>query len=333
MIRVSLCQRNKSRGILTWYVRIFDTETKDIRYESLGTTKKTAAHDLMLQKQADGDFEKKKSDSMTLGRAFELYERSLELRGASDKTLETVHNSLGKIKALFGMQVSAIKKGELVATLDKATEGMMPSSYNTVKTYIKTAFKYAVTVLEASESNPADALRPRKFIKKERDFWTLDQIDRILDHAPNPSMRLLWAFMAFAGLRIHEAGNVRKEDIHDGFLHVVGKGGKPAKIPVSSRMQDEIDRHRGEWAMPSPSASRYHLQRASRVALGDEMVGIASNHRLRHSFASNALRSGIGLDVVRKLLRHANIATTMNIYAHLLDEDLAVDIEKMFRKP
>ena len=36
MIRVSLCQRNKSRGILTWYVRIFDTETKDIRYESLG---------------------------------------------------------------------------------------------------------------------------------------------------------------------------------------------------------------------------------------------------------------------------------------------------------
>lgn len=79
--------------------------------------------------------------------------------------------------------------------------------------------------------------------------------------------------------------------------------------------------------------SRYHLQRAARVALGDEMVGIASNHRLRHSFASNALRSGIGLDVVRKLLRHANIATTMNIYAHLLDEDLAVDIEKMFRKP
>ena len=86
MIRVSLCQRNKSRGILTWYARIFDTETKEIRYESLGTTKKTAAHDLMLQKQSDGDFEKKKSDVMTLGRAFELYERSLELRGANDKT-------------------------------------------------------------------------------------------------------------------------------------------------------------------------------------------------------------------------------------------------------
>lgn len=151
MIRVSLCQRNKSRGILTWYARIFDTETKEIRYESLGTTKKTAAHDLMLQKQSDGDFEKKKSDVMTLGRAFELYERSLELRGANDKTLKTVHTCLDKVRDLFGVPVSAIKKGELVATLDKATEGMMPSSFNTIKTYIKTAFKYAVTVLEASE--------------------------------------------------------------------------------------------------------------------------------------------------------------------------------------
>lgn len=333
MIRVSLCQRNKSRGILTWYVRIFDTETKDIRYESLGTTKKTAAHDLMLQKQSDGDFEKKKSDSMTLGRAFELYERSLELRGASDKTLENVHNSLGKIKALFGMKVSAIKKGELVATLDKATEGMMPSSFNTIKTYIKTAFKYAVTVLEASESNPAEALRPRKFIKKERDFWTLDQIDRILDAAPNPSIRFLWSLMAFAGLRVHEAEKLKAEDIHDGFIHVIGKGGKPAKIPVSSRMQEELDRYGSEWHMPSHSASMYHIKKKVPEALGEDAVGPAFNHRFRHSFASNLGRAGVGPKSVQKLMRHASIQTTLNIYAHLMDGDLKDDIEKMFKKP
>ena len=333
MIRVSLCQRNKSRGILTWYARIFDTETKEIRYESLGTTKKTAAHDLMLQKQSDGDFEKKKSDVMTLGRAFELYERSLELRGANDKTLKTVHTCLDKVRDLFGVPVSAIKKGELVATLDKATEGMMPSSYNTIKTYVKTAFKYAVTVLEAANSNPADALRSRKSQKKERDFWTPDQIDRILDAAPNPSIRFIWSLMAFAGLRVHEAEKLKAEDIHDGFIHVVGKGGKPAKIPVSSRMQEELDRYGPEWDMPSHSASMYHLKRAVPEALGEEAVGPAFNHRFRHSFASNLGRAGVGPKSVQKLMRHASIQTTLNIYAHLMDGDLKDDIEKMFKKP
>lgn len=333
MIRVSLCQRNKSRGILTWYVRIFDTETKDIRYESLGSTKKTAAHDLMLQKQADGDFEKKKSDSMTLGRAFELYERSLELRGASDKTLQVVHNSLDKMRELFGRPVSSIKKGEVVAVFDRATETVKPSSYNTMKTYVKTAFKYAETVLEASPRNPADALRSRKVPQKERDFWTPEQIDLILDKARSGSMRLLWAFMAFAGLRVHEAVKVKKEDIRDGFLYVVGKGNKPAKIPVSSRLRAEIERYRGGWIFPSASHSFNSLKVAAKEALGEDMTGKPSNHRLRHSFASNALRAGIGIDVVRRLLRHSNITTTMNIYAHLLDEDLVIDIEKMFKNP
>lgn len=333
MIRVSLCQRNKSRGILTWYVRIFDTETKEIRYESLGTTKKTAAHDLMLAKQADGDFEKKKSDSMTLGKAFELYERSLERRGASNKTLMTAHNSLEKMRELFDRQVSSIKKGEVVAAFDRATEGVKPSSYNTMKTYVKTAFKYAVTVLEASESNPADALRARKVQQKERDFWTPEQIDMILDRARSGTLRMMWSLMAFAGLRVHEAQKVTPESIRDGFVYVVGKGNKPAKIPVSSRLKVEIERYDGDWKFPSASFSFTSLRRASKEALGENMSGKASNHRLRHSFASNALRAGIGIDVVRRLLRHSNIATTMNIYAHLLDEDLVTDIEKMFRNP
>ncbi|MBO7106095.1 MAG: tyrosine-type recombinase/integrase [Fibrobacter sp.] len=333
MIRVSLCQRAKSRGILTWYARIFNTETKEIRYESLGTTKKTAAHDLMLAKQADGEFEHKRSDTMTLGRAFELYIHSLEMRDASPKTLQTVRNSLNKVRDLYGMQVASIRKGDLVEVFDRNTDGVMPSSYNTMKTYVKTAFKYAVTVLEAADSNPADALRSRKSQKRERDFWTPEQIDRILDGAPYPSMRLLWSLMAFAGLRVHEAEKLRPEDIHDGFIYVVGKGNKPAKIPVSSRMQEELDRYKGDWKLPGHNSSSYNLGRVAKRALGDEQVGPAFNHRFRHSFASNLCRAGVSPASLMKLMRHSNIATTMNIYAHMIDGDLKEDIEKMFRKP
>ena len=69
MLRVSLIQRNKARRIMTWYARIFDTETKAIRYTSLGTTRKTEAYAVMMARQASGEFAEKGGDSRTVGEA------------------------------------------------------------------------------------------------------------------------------------------------------------------------------------------------------------------------------------------------------------------------
>ena len=41
-------------------------------------------------------------------------------------------------------------------------------------------------------------------------------------------------------------------------------------------------------------------------------------HDLRHTYASNAIASGFGLEMVGKLLGHANVQTTAR-YAHLAD--------------
>ena len=44
-------------------------------------------------------------------------------------------------------------------------------------------------------------------------------------------------------------------------------------------------------------------------------------HDLRHTFASMAIKSGLGLYQVSKLLGHKNIQTTMR-YAHIEKEEL-----------
>lgn len=69
MLRVSLVQRNKARRIMTWFARIFDTETKAIRYRSLGTTRKTEAYSVMVEMQAEGAFSEKSADARTIGDA------------------------------------------------------------------------------------------------------------------------------------------------------------------------------------------------------------------------------------------------------------------------
>lgn len=332
MLRVSLCQRNKARNILTWYARIFDTETKEIRYESLGTTKKTEAHDIMLLKQAEGAFEKPNDNSMTLGMAFELYEKSLKDKGCSDSTIECAHYALSSIEKLFQKKCSEITRKDVLEAFNESNASVQNSTYNAKKTYVKTAFKFAVNVLEAMESNPAECLKARKSFKSERFFWTQDQIERILDNAPSSQRRLLWSFMAFAGFRIHEALKVKREDIRENFIYVVGKGNKPAKVPLSTRMRKELDLMNWEWDFSKFTRGNSVIKRVAKEVLGDEMEGPANNHRFRHSFASNLIRSGANIKAVQKLLRHSNISTTLQIYSHLIDDDLRVDIEKMFTK-
>lgn len=217
MIRVSLCQRNKSRGILTWYVRIFDTETKEIRYESLSTTKKTEAKDLMLAKQASGDFAVKKKSQITLGKVVELYLKDCESRGSNAISLKTISHSLDSIKSLFDTPIEDITKMSLLSAFNESASGFKATTYNNTKTTIRTAFRFAKDVLEVIDSSPADCLKSRKNTQKERDFWTLEQIDRILDATKSKTDRLLFSLMAFAGLRVHEALKLKKEDLKDGY--------------------------------------------------------------------------------------------------------------------
>lgn len=40
-------------------------------------------------------------------------------------------------------------------------------------------------------------------------------------------------------------------------------------------------------------------------------------HMLRHTYTSNLLANGAAPKDVRKLLGHADVSTTMNIYAHV----------------
>ena len=332
MIRVSLCQRNKCRGILTWYARIFDVETKEIRYESMGTTKKTVATDLMLAKQAAGEFEKKENNSVTLGKVFEMYITDLESRGSNSKTLSTIGHSLDALKSIFNKPINEVTKKDVMEAFSESASKFKPSTYNNTKTAIKTAFKFAKDVLEVIDSNPAECLKSRRNTAKERDFWTMEQIDRILDATRHPKYRLVFAFMAFAGLRIHEVLKLRREDLRNGFIFVIGKGQKFAKIPISSRLNAELEKVHGEFDFSDSNqwAVNWVLKDTAKRALGDSFTGTANPHRFRHSVASNLIRAGVSVKSVQKLMRHSTIQTTLNIYSHLIEEDLAEDIEKMF---
>jgi integrase len=51
-------------------------------------------------------------------------------------------------------------------------------------------------------------------------------------------------------------------------------------------------------------------------------------HDLRHSAATNLLKAGVPLQHVQRILRHASIRTTVDVYGHLGNEDLRLSLER-----
>ena len=55
-------------------------------------------------------------------------------------------------------------------------------------------------------------------------------------------------------------------------------------------------------------------------------AGIEGNvtpHTLRHTFGSTLIRKGIGVEIVSRLMGHANIMVTYNKYIHVIKEQEA----------
>ena len=328
---ITLCQRNKSKGVLTWYARVPDPVRKGaVHYYSLDTVSKAQAKLVLQQRIRDGAFEGRlPSADMTLGEAVVKYEQFCRAKGLKSKSIDALLFTLKALEPLYPRPVSSIKNAELAEAFLEANGDTAPATYNVRKTILSTMFAYFVDVLELIPTNPIKKAIPRrKSVKAVRHFWTADQVDRIIAHAPNAPTRLVWSLMAFAGLRVSEAVAVRPGDIHDGYLFVVGKGDKPAKIPLCPRLVREIARYGGDWTDLRYCDST--LENTARVAIPDGFQGKAHAHRFRHSFGSNLIRAGVNIKVVQQLMRHENIKMTLDIYGHILDTDAEKAIEKAF---
>lgn len=328
---ITLVQKNKSKGIMTWYARVPDTHKKNsIHFFSLGTTSKSEAKIVMQERLKAGVFDlKDEAETMTLGEAavkFEQYERS---KGTKPGSITTFINAVNTLSTLFDRPIREITTKDINEAFVKSTSGQSSITYRNKKVVVTTFFNYIVDVLEILPKNPIKKAIPKMKVKKaHKDFWTMEQIDRIIANAPNPKTRLLWAFMAFSGLRVSEAISMRPEKIYDGKIHIVGKGDKPATIPVSPRLQREIDRYDGEWNF---KFSQYMLKRIAEKAIPEGFPGEAHAHRFRHSFGSNLIRSGVNIKIVQTLMRHENISLTLDTYGHILDTDSEKAINEVYK--
>lgn len=153
-----------------------------------------------------------------------------------------------------------------------------------------------------------------------------------------PVDRGIIALMGMLGLRLTEATHLRVEDCHHmsrghRTIRFVGKGNKPAELPVSIFVARELDFVIGDRTSGyvlehadheiRKGWNRHYSQHAVQSAI-NRMCYIAgieqhiSPHMLRHGFVTAALDAGASLWEVQQAARHEDPKTTM-IYAAAKD--------------
>jgi len=138
--------------------------------------------------------------------------------------------------------------------------------------------------------------------------------------------------MYATGLRVSELISLRKDNWHDGWLLVSGKGGKERLVPygdASAGLVATYLRRRGDEAnrflflsnRGSPMTRQNFWNRVRRYAKMAGIRGKVSPHTLRHAFATHLLSHGADLRAVQSMLGHTDISTT-EIYTHIAQERL-----------
>jgi len=204
---------------------------------------------------------------------------------------------------------------------------------------------YAYLVREGvREDDPAALLRSPKRPQDLPRVLSVEEVEGILasvvpagplGQRDLAALELLYG----CGLRVSELVGLRDGDvdIEGGLVRCVGKGDKERVVPMGSAAAAAVSRYvadgrrvllRGRRrpqlilnARGGPLTRQGFDYILRRVLIRADMLGAASAHTFRHSFATHLLAAGADLRSVQEMLGHANVATTQ-LYTHVTVDHL-----------
>lgn len=186
--------------------------------------------------------------------------------------------------------------------------------------------------LRPDGSNPCRHVAKYRETKRER-FLSPDEIQRlaqVLEECERDGSESHHACAAFrllmlTGCRLGEIQTLKWDYIDGVYIRLPDSKTGARKIPIDQTIRDALARIERLPDNPYVIAGKVegqhltdlqHPWRRIRARAGLKDVRI---HDLRHTYASNALMSGLPIEMVGKLLGHTQIQTTMR-YAHIADD-------------
>lgn len=210
---------------------------------------------------------------------------------------------------------------------DLGESGLMASTVTTMMHAVRGYFRFA-HIDGLIPADPAVYARLPKVHTDESRTQGLDRLELIRFLQVSQTLTVHHAALAYLlginALRASEAAAVRIEDSAETLrghrvLHLVGKGNKPATMPLTVPVLRVLEACRGERVegplvlrplSGKPVDRRDVYRMVQRIAKAAGIPRHISPHSLRHAAITNALDAGVPLRDAQILARHADPRTT-----------------------
>lgn len=180
------------------------------------------------------------------------------------------------------------------------------------------------------ETNPASKVKLEKFDNTRIAYLLDDEIERIFKYIDSGKEWYgdvaLIKFALYTGLRRGELFNLIWDNVdfeNNRITLYDTKGGKNQSIILASDAAAVLQSlsRTDTYVFPSKLGGKRDDVKTlwSRIKLAANIRPNIRFHDIRHTFGTIAVSSGIGIDVVQKMMTHKDIKTTQR-YAHIVDQ-------------
>lgn len=221
------------------------------------------------------------------------------------------------------------------------TRGLSSSSLARRVSSLKRFYRYLKRE-EELEVNPVETVEQPRQYETFPDYLNPEEGERLLEQPDVDTKiglrdRSVLEVLYGSGLRVSELTGLRAADVHwdRNELHVTGKGSKERVVPMGREsrrwMKEYVESVRPE-ATGGSTVEEFFVGRNGNP-LGRERVweivrnhakaaelNDVSPHTLRHTFATHLLKNGADIRSIQKMLGHADLGTTADLYLHVTDE-------------
>ncbi len=285
---------------------------------------------------------------MTVEEALPLFEDALYSVGLSEKTIKSYlaavrdfssHAGNPRISSITSKMITSWIRSRLDRGFPHESRNTRADRRETRRRRQATLHYYTLFLRRFLEW----AGRPRRLVpvvrkptSPEPRVLQEEDIDRLLEASRDLMDVLIVSLLYETGLRSSELLSLRVRDVDLERGEVVVRSGKYGKRrivflgPLSKKALEAYlpGKRPHDPVIPLTYNALYKRLKTLAKRAGLEHYGLRP-HVLRHTFATNALRKGMSLIALQKLLGHSDVKITQ-IYTHLLTEDLRREYEKIF---
>ncbi|ANE48992.1 recombinase XerC [Paenibacillus swuensis] len=246
--------------------------------------------------------------------------------------------------SLDGREVHKATKMNVISFLVGKQSTTGEHTRNRTLSAIRT-FYAALIDFELAERNPANDVKKSKTEKNKKPVY-LEEQDlanalQFINGRYKERNIAIFMLMGYCGLRVGEVHRLNLSHFRKlkGTLEVLGKGRKWNEIPVPELLLPYLAKVEEERIHPYSTREEafFVSQKKQRLSIRQiqKIAGLTfasfkkhhphlsdmdlSCHKLRHSFATMLLNNGVDVRIVKELMGHASIETTM-IYTHVNDD-------------